>query len=58
MTVHPSLALIGSYAASFLHCLHHGGASPACTLPCGQDVQVIEERQESLGTMECGRGLA
>ena len=57
MTVHPSPALSGSYAASFLHCLR-GVASLACTLPCGQDVQVIEERQESPGRMECGRGLA
>ena len=27
MTVHPSLAVVGSYAASFLHGLHHGVAS-------------------------------
>ena len=38
-----SLALARSYAASFSHC---------------QDVHVIEERQESLRRVECGRGLA
>ena len=58
MAVHPSLAIIGGYAASFLYRLHHGVASLTCTLPRGQDVQVIEERKEPLGSTECGRGLS
>ena len=50
MIVHPCLALMGSYAASFLHFLHcmHGVASLACTLPCTIDNSSRNARNRSV----------